>query len=210
MPGTEPAPALRRRDRRAGPARGFTLIELLIALAILAVIATLGYRAVSALTTTEVRLAAEAERWRALDALLVRLEADLRAAMPRDVRTGAGTEPAMLGTVDTAGNAELRISRAGPEFSADPGGAGQRLGYRLRGGTVEILYWPHLDQPASVAPSIYALAAEIAAFRLAYLDADGQWRDRWPVAGDLPVPRAIQVELELASGETIERWLMLR
>ena len=64
----------------------------------------------------------------------------------------------------------LRVSRAGPEFSLEPGSAGQRIGYRLRDGAVEVLYWPHLDQPAGVAPTAYALAGGIARFDIAYLD----------------------------------------
>jgi general secretion pathway protein J len=207
---SSPSALCARRHRGARPARGFTLIELLIALAILAVIATLGYRAVAALTDTEVRLAAEAERWRALDGTLARLEADLRDAIPRDVRTGTGSEPAVFGAVDDAGNVALRIARAGPEFTADPGVAGQRLGYRLRDGVIEILYWPHLDQPAGVAPTVYALAAGVAAFRMGFLDSSGAWRDRWPVAGETPVPQAVRVELVLATGELIERWMVLR
>jgi len=197
----------RAPERSAG---GFTLIELLIALVILAVIATLGYRAVASLTDSEARLTAEAERWRTLDAFLARLEADLRATVPRAVRTGTATEPAVFGNVDGADNAELRIARAGPEFTADPGGAGQRLGYRLRDGTVEILYWPHLDQPAAVAPVAYALVPGVAEFRIGFLDAEGQWRDRWPAAGEPPVPRAVRVVLALATGESVERWMVLR
>ncbi len=197
----------RQAEHSAG---GFTLIELLIALAILAVIATLGYRAVASLTDSEVRLTAEAQRWRALDAFLARLEADLRATVPREVRTGTGTEPAVLGNVDIAGNAELAIARAGPEFAADPGGAGQRLGYRLRDGVVEIVYWPHLDQPAAVVPTVYALAPGVTEFRIGYLDGTGQWRERWPAPGEAPVPQAVRVVLTLATGETIERWMVLR
>ena len=43
--------------------RGFTLLEVLIAVAIVALIATLGYRAVAALSASETKLAAEATRW---------------------------------------------------------------------------------------------------------------------------------------------------
>ncbi len=93
---------MRRRD-------GFTLIEVLIALTILALVATLGYRALAALTDSEAKLAAEGVHWRNLDALFARLEADARAALPRDVRTGAGTEPAWIGSVGTAGDAELSL-----------------------------------------------------------------------------------------------------
>jgi general secretion pathway protein J len=189
---------------------GFTLIELLIALAILALVAVLGYRALSSLTDSEAELNAEAQHWRALDALFARLEADMREALPREVRTGNGKEPAWLGEIDGAGNAMLRFSRAGPEFAAEPGSAGQRIGYRLRDGAIEILYWPRLDQPATVSPQAYALAGRIAAFRVSYLDARGNWLERWPLLGESPVPRAVRVGITLAGGEQIERWLALR
>ena len=189
---------------------GFTLIELMIALAILALVAVLGYRALSSLTASEAQLGAEAQHWRALDALFARLEADMREALPREVRTGIGKEPAWIGDVDGAGNAVLRFSRAGPEFAAEPGSAGQRIGYRLRDDTIEILYWPRLDQPASVAPQPYALAVGIVAFRVSYLDARSNWLDRWPSLGESPVPRGVRVGITLAGGEQIERWLALR
>lgn len=189
---------------------GFTLIEVLIALAILALVATLGYRAVAALTESEARLAAEAARWRSLDGLFARLESDMRAALPREVRSGAAAEPAWLGTTDAAGNAELRFSRAGPEFAVEPGSGGQRIGYRLRDGAVHVLYWPRLDQPASVSPEAYPLADRIAGLRMAYLDAAGRWLDRWPSLGEAAVPRAARVTVTLDGGEVIERWVTLR
>ncbi|HVN34861.1 MAG TPA: type II secretion system minor pseudopilin GspJ [Casimicrobiaceae bacterium] len=189
---------------------GFTLIELMIALAILGLVAVFSYRALASLTDSEAQLSAEAQRWKELDGLFARLEADMREALPRDVRTGAGTEPAWLGDVDAAGNAVLRFSRAGPEFSAEPGRAGQRIGYRLRNAAIEVLYWPRLDQPATVTPQPYALAGGIAAFRVDYLDSIGGWRERWPSLGESAVPRAVRVGITLAGGEQIERWLVLR
>ena len=140
----------------------------------------------------------------------LRLEADMREALPRDVRTGGGSEPAWLGDVDGSGNAQLRFSRAGPEFAPEPGSAGQRIGYRLRDGAIEVQYWPRLDQPATVSPQPYALAGGIAAFRVDYLDSTGAWRERWPALGESPVPRAVRVGITLANGDRIERWLVLR
>lgn len=189
---------------------GFTLIELLIALAILGLVAVLSYRALSSLTDSEAKLTAEAQHWRNLDALFARLEADVRGALPRDVRTGSGSEPAWIGAVDTDGNAQLRFSRSGPEFAVESGSGGQRIGYRMRGGAVEVLYWPHLDQPASVAPTAYALVGNVARFQIAYLDAVGGWRDRWPALGENAVPRGMQVQLTLTDGAVIERVLALR
>jgi general secretion pathway protein J len=189
---------------------GFTLIELLIALAILGLVSVLGYRGLASLTASEAKLAAEAVHWRNLDAFFARLEADARGALPREVRTGAGSEPAWVGDVEASGDAQLRFSRAGPEFAAEPGSGGQRIGYRLRNGAVEVLYWPYLDQPAAVTPEAYALVGNVARFRVAYLDARGAWRERWPELGEPAIPRAIRVVLTLAGGEVIERWLALR
>jgi general secretion pathway protein J len=189
---------------------GFTLVELMIALAILALVAVLGYRALAALVDSEAQLTAEAQHWRDLDGLFARIEADMRDALPRDVRTDGGTEPAWVGDVDDNGNADLRFSRAGPEFGVEPGSAGQRIGYRLRSGAVEVLYWPRLDQPSSVFPRAYVLATRIGAFRVEYLDARGSWRERWPAPAESPVPRAVRIGITFASGEEIERWLALR
>ncbi len=189
---------------------GFTLLEMLIALAIMATLSVLGYRALQAMTQSESRLAAEAARWRTLDRFFARLESDLREAVPRSARLGDSRQPAWLATVDGNGNAVLAISRAGPEFNLEPGSIGQRLGYRFRDGVIEVLYWSSYDRARATEPHVYPLLADVASFRLAYLGKDGLWLANWPVVGDTDLPRAARVELVLDNGESIERWLALR
>ena len=104
----------------------------------------------------------------------------------------------------------LAFSRAGPEFNLEPGSAGQRLGYRFRDGVIEVLYWSSYDRARATEPNVYPLLAAVARFRLAYLAKDGAWLANWPVAGDAELPRAARVELVLANGESIERWMALR
>lgn len=195
----------------ASRSTGFTLIEVLLALAIFGVISVLAYRATAALTDGEARLSAEAQRWRNLEALFTRFEADIRQAVPRDSRAGARTEPAWLALqADAAGNAALVFSRAGAEFADEPGIAGQRIGYRLRGHAVEIAYWPQLDNAADRQPTVYTLVDGVTAFRIAYLSRAGAWRDNWPLQGEAALPRAVRLDLKLDSGEEIERWFALR
>jgi len=189
---------------------GFTLLEILIAIAIVALLALMGYRALSALSESESRLSAEATKWRTLDLFFARLEADLREAVPRPARSGAAIEPAWLAAVDAPGNGALAFSRAGPDFAIDPGSVGQRLGYRLRNGSIEVLYWPGYDRPRDAEPTAYVLLSDVTQFRLSYLTATGIWVDNWPIGGDADLPRATRVIVTLASGEEIERWLALR
>jgi general secretion pathway protein J len=190
---------------------GFTLIEVLLALAIFGVVAVLAYRGTAALTDGETQLSAAAHRWQTLEALFARFEADIRQAVPRGARNGATIEPPWLAlATDGAGNAALVFSRAGTEFADDPGRAGQRIGYRLRGSTVEIAYWPRLDNAADAKPAVYTLVDGVAGFRIDYLTRAGQWRDRWPLQDEADLPRAVRVHLTLDSGEAIERWFVLR
>jgi general secretion pathway protein J len=192
-------------------ARGFTLVEALVAIAILGLVALLAWRATAAMTDNEVRLAAESARWRQLDALLTRVEADVRASVPRRARHGTLTEPAWsLAPEDAAGNALLIFTRAGPAAIDEPGIGGQRVGYRWRDGRIEALYWPHIDNPAATAPSTYALSDGVVRFRIAALTSDNRWSDRWPLPGGADIPRGVRVELVLADGSTIERWLALQ
>jgi type II secretion system protein J len=102
------------------------------------------------------------------------------------------------------------LRERGPEFTIESGSGGQRIGYRLRNGAVEVQYWPYLDQPAAVAPQSFALVTGITRFRVTYLDALGAWRDRWPALGEPAIPRALKVALTLGDGQVIERWLALR
>jgi len=191
--------------------RGFTLVEALVAVAILALVAMIAWRATAAMTDGEARLSAESARWQQLDALLARMEADMRTAIPRGVRHGDAAEPAWYAVPeDAAGNTALVFTRAGPDAVDEPGSGGQRVGYRLRDGHVEVLYWPRLDNAAATKPAIYALAGDIAGLRVLQLAADGRWSDRWPFQGASPIPYGVRIEMVLADGSAVERWLALQ
>ena len=192
-------------------AHGFTLIEVLVALIIMAVVATLAYRATAAMTDGEARLAAESERWRSLEMVFARLEGDLRQAVPRASRNGGAREAAFSAlTSDSQGNTALVFTRAGSEFALEPGIAGQRIGYRVRDGNLEVLYWPQLDNVADATPTAFVLARGVAGFRMRALTTSGAWSPQWPMLGEAEIPRALRVQLDLADGTTIERWLVLR
>jgi general secretion pathway protein J len=193
------------------PARGFTLVEALVAVAILAIVATIAWRATAAMTDSEARLASESARWRQLDAVMTRMEADMRKAIPRNARRGSLMEPAWLaGPADAAGNTTLAFTRAGPDAIDEPGSGGQRVGYRLRDGRIELLYWPRLDNVATRDPAAYVLVDGITRFQVLQVGADGRFADRWPPSGASGVPRGVRIDIGLADGSVIERWLALQ
>jgi len=197
--------------RRADRQRGFTLVEALVAIAILALVALLAWRATAAMTDGEQRLSVESARWQHLDALLTRLEADMRQALPRAARNGARSEPAWVAVpADAAGNTSLVFTRAGPDAADEPGAGGQRVGYRWRDGNIDVLYWPRLDDTANATPATYALVDGIARFRVLQLSSDDRWSPRWPLPGAAALPRGVRIEIVLADGSVIDRWLALR
>jgi general secretion pathway protein J len=203
-----PQAVARTRRRASG---GFTLVEALVAIAILALVATIAWRATAAMTDSEVRLSTESARWQRLDALLTRMEADMREAIPRTVRHGAAVEPAWSAIpADAAGNTVLAFTRAGPDAIDEPGSGGQRVGYRFRDGRIEVLYWPKLDNVATASPATYALVDGVARFRVLGLATDGRWSDRWPFLDAAAIPRGVRVEIVLADGGVVERWLALQ
>jgi general secretion pathway protein J len=174
-------------------ARGFTFIEILVALALMAIVAALAWRATASMVDGETRLVYESRRWRTLDNAFARL-----------------VEPAWLAAVEQNGATALVFTRAGPEFALEPGMAGQRIGYRLRDRTLEVLYWPALDRSADVAPAVYRLVDDVTSFRVEHLSDAGRWLAAWPQSRESDLPRAIRVGITLASGEAIERWFALR
>ena len=188
-------------------ARGFTLVEALLALLIFGVVSLLAYRATAALAAGEAQLSAESQRWRTLETLFTRIEADFRQAIPR-----ACAMAAARGRVARHARRQCSavvFTRAGSEFTAEPGLAGQRVGYRLREGTLELAYWPALDHARRAARGVSA-GARHRSFDLEYLARNGTWRERWPLLGEDDLPRAARLTLTLADGVRIERMFALR
>ena len=197
--------------------RGFTLIEVLIALTIFAVMSALAYRGLTSILDARDRVAQENRKWREISIFFARLEADLVNAVPRDIRNSNNlTESAFIGNATFAREteAQLMFTRMGLPGAAGTLAAPQRLGYRLKQGSIEELVWPVLDQGQRTVPSVYPLLTGVNALRLRYLDYANQWRDTWPLlsSGAAPVtrlPKAVEVALTLDSGETITRLLLL-
>ena len=177
---------------------GFTLLEVLIALAIMATLALTGYRALTGMLDAERQIATDRDRWRDLDLFFSRFDYDVGHALARPYALGGTTFPGVFLRND--GLAFVR---------GTPGEPPQRIGYRLRDGTIELLYWPGLDAAAASAPIAYPVATEVAGWQLRLANREGQWVENWgeagPQADDAPLPRGALLALTLSDGTRIER-----
>jgi general secretion pathway protein J len=198
---------------------GFTLIEVLIAITIFAVMSAFAYRALSSILSARDRVAQENQKWRSVSTLFARLEADLANATARSIRNSSNLqEDAFVGKL-TFGNdneGQVMFTRMGLPGATGTLAAPQRLGYRVKQGTIEELVWPVLDQGPRTVPSVYPLLGGVSTFTLRYLDGrNNGWQTSWPPLTSGPaqpqsIPKAVEVALTLESGETITRLLLLK
>ena len=186
------------------PQSGLTLIELIVAVALLALLTVMAYRGLDSMTRANDRTLAESERWRAMTLLLERFGADVSQPARRPVRGPADAPlPAWWGRAMSEPNgadAQLEFSRKSP-----PGRDESRLGYRLRGGNVELLVWGVLDRAPASPAEVYPLLEQVSALQFRHLDAQGVWQEQWPVKDTEPLPRAVSIELTLAEGPSVKR-----
>jgi general secretion pathway protein J len=196
-----PVPAKGARRRCSG---GLTLIELLVALAIVAVLGVLSFRAVAAATAGRDRLADEFGRWRDITRLMQMLETDLLQIAARPPVAGAG---AALAVTTGAGGKGIEFNFLRQDGAND---RPRRVGYRLDDGHIVLERWP--DGDATAAPAEDIVLDDVAGLRLAFITADGQRVAAWPPgpAAAPSLPAAIDLQLELPDAGTLQRLIALR
>ena len=186
-------------------ARGFTLIELLAALLLMALLAVMSQRGLSAVLDAREHVQVETDKWRSIDAFFARFQSDVQLAAPRPVRQGAGVAPPWVARVDRDAGAALEFTRFAAVEGVD---APRRVGYRFDGRRqeVELLLWPALDNAPDAAPARYPVLRGVSRFELHYLTASLAWVDSWPASNiDMPMPRAVRLTITLESNEEIVR-----
>lgn len=167
-------------------AAGFTLLEMLVALAVLAIIGALGTRALGAIAEGDAQVSAQLRRWSDVSLALGQIERDVSLAIAAPV---------------SSPEAPLAVLRLG-DGDAGRGQSGvRRVGYRVQGATLEYVVWPAGgNQP----PAAYAVLDGVARADWQALGETGTWA---PIAATPAnrLPRAVRLEVALASGERITR-----
>lgn len=188
--------------------KGFTLVELLVAILVFSVIAIAGYRGLQSVLDTRSHLDGETRKYQDMGQFFSRLEGQLLQASRRPAHLRDGREQSAFVGFASEGvqEAQLIFTRGGGMDAAGGWVAPQRMGYRLRNHTVELLRWPHPDQAPNAEPQVDAVLRGVRALELRYLSLSMVWEKQW--AGNslnVPLPKAVEVSVELMSGEKVVR-----
>lgn len=195
------------RCTRVATLGGFTLVEILVALAIFSIMGALGYRALAGLLDARAAIVAQSQQWRALELFFSRLERDLGSYVTRPIRNEFDrTEAAFFAP---SGATEIAFTRAGWSGANGPAADAQRVGYRWREQTVELLLWPALDRAPHTEPSAYTVIRSIKTLQFRFLDANGNWQRQWGTPPHEGTPKAVEVALETSSGKRLTRLMAL-
>lgn len=181
-----------------------------MALAIFAVLSGFAYRALDTMLQSREALERESRKWRDVTVFVGRVERDLAAVLARRTAISAsGVQLAPLSSVVDAGNGGigLAITRSGSPLQENPLAAPQRIAYRLQGTQVQRLSWNSVDAAPRDEPAAVNVLSDVRALDFRFLDpAGGQWMPGWGTPGSAqPVPAAVEMRLELSSGERITR-----
>ena len=160
-------------------ARGFTLIEALLALAIFGVIAVLAYRATAVARPTARRDCPPRRSAGARSRRCSRASRPTSARRCRAARVSARHASPRGSAHATARPERARVHARRLRVRGRAGPGGQRIGYRLREGTLELAYWPALDHADGAKPVVYPLVTGI---RLSARVPDAQRRVARPLA----------------------------
>jgi general secretion pathway protein J len=187
--------------------RAFTLVELLVALAIFAILSGFAYRGLTALLDSREALQRESRKWRDVSLFVGRVERDLSAVLARNAVGASGTTlPAVASAIGTVNDGNgLALTRAGSPLQQNALAAPQRIAYRLNGDHVERLSWTGVDAAPREEPQVVSVLAPVHGLSFRFLDPRSlEWRTSWPGGSEL-LPAAVEVTVELASGERVVR-----
>ncbi len=201
---------------------GFTLIELLIALAIFAIMAIMSYRTLDSVFQTRQHLSAETARLRDVSLLFARLDDDFTTLLDRRPRNADNLlDDALRLTALLPGtdDATLAFTRSGFAGSTGTAATPQRVGYRLKNGTLELVLWPSLDAAPRTSPQAYPALTQVSDAKWRAMDRGGNWQNVWrstPAGGgaqnNVPgaYPAALELTITLSSGEQFTRVFVVR
>ena len=206
-------PIMHPHQHRGGGIAGFTLIEIMVAITIFALLTAVSYRGLDAILKASAHVEQETRKWSDITLAFVNIQQSLAVVVDHPIRGRDGQISAAFNGSASLRNEEEPLfvfTRTG--FSGHRGVLAdlQRIGYRVRGSTLEQLIWPVLDQAPGSEPHAVELLADVASLLVRYVAQDSSRHAAWPLAEkDAVLPAALEVTLSLKTGEQNTRLFAL-
>ncbi|MBY7668822.1 type II secretion system minor pseudopilin GspJ [Vibrio anguillarum] len=188
--------------------KGFTLIEVLVAIAIFASLSVGAYQVLNQVQRSNEISAQRSQRLNELQRAMVLMDGDFRQMATRQFRTN-GEEPSQQMLIwkeylldsDQKGVLFARLGWHNPQQQF-PRGEVTKVGYRIKEGVLERIWWRYPDTPAGQEGIITPLLHDVESLSLRFYN-QGQWSEEWSDA--LKIPQAVAVKLALKDYGEIER-----
>lgn len=188
--------------------KGFTLIEVLVSIAIFASLSVAAYQVVSQVQRSNLLSQERTARLNELQRNMVMMDNDFRQMALRRMRT-EGEEPGSklifwsdyLLDSDAKGLMFARTGWHNPQQQF-PRGEVTKVGYRLKGETLQRVWWRYPDTPTGQGAVVMPLLTQVESFDLRFYDGK-QWLNEWDNSDILP--KAVSVVLTLKDYGKITR-----
>lgn len=189
--------------------QGFTLIEIVVALVIFSILSVLTYEALTAVVNYNERNRSDYEGQNQLHRTGAILMQDLFHLRARPIRDRLGGYERAYTTEDP--DYAVKFTRGGlPSVFDHSAGGMQRIAYSVSADNELIRWtWPTLDSFTGDDASAQVLMDAVANLTFYQLNARNEYEENWPPLNQNVsidgLPRMIRIEIELESGEKIER-----
>lgn len=188
--------------------RGFTLIEVLVAMAIFASLSLGAYQVLNQVQRSNELSAEKSHRLNELQRAMVVMDNDFRQMAPRQFRHN-GEEPSDLLLLwqdylldsDEKGLLFVRLGWLNPQQQF-PRGEVVKVGYRIKEGVLERVWWRYPDTPNAQEPIVTPLLTGVESFSMQFY-LNNSWQDSWDKK--LTLPQAVSLKLRLKDFGDIER-----
>jgi general secretion pathway protein J len=188
--------------------KGFTLIEVLVSIAIFASLSVAAYQVVSQIQRSNLLSQERTARLNELQRTMVMMDNDFRQMALRRTRTD-GEEVASqlifwsdyLLDSDAKGVMFARLGWHNPQQQF-PRGEVTKVGYRIKGETLQRIWWRYPDTPVGQEGIVTPLLTQVEAFDIRFYDGN-QWKSDWDSSDSLP--KAVSVVLTLKDYGKITR-----
>lgn len=187
---------------------GFTLIEVLVSIAIFASLSVAAYQVVSQIQRSNLLSQERTARLNELQRTMVMMDNDFRQMALRRTRTD-GEDPTSqlifwsdyLLDSDAKGVMFARLGWHNPQQQF-PRGEVTKVGYRLKGETLQRIWWRYPDTPVGQEGIVTPLLKQVEAFDIRFYDGE-KWQSDWESNDTLP--KAVSVVLTLKDYGKITR-----